>query len=204
MIDPIVFCCRAGFNGRDAMVLKVGDAVGNPIYMLLDRKRHVTQDGGAAGARDGEEVGEAGHHQAEVAARTSGPFVLQTFSISAADFDVVQSARHGFEASCEHNAIDRELLISGPHANGRDLDNRRAAQIYKRYVVAIVCNAGDTGYEVSLVCGLRICGLGARKQNAPLYDRLQFDSHADSQQEYFSVTAVSVVDIEVAHVAEKS
>src|SRR5438093_257903 len=79
-----------GFGRDDVEPLgaQVGDAVGQPIDMLLDRDDHVAQDARATGPRDEEQVREAGDRQTEVRARAGGPLLAQRQPGAAADLDL--------------------------------------------------------------------------------------------------------------------
>ena len=56
-----------GLDGRVAVLAQVGEAVGDPVHVLLDGHDHVAEHRRAARAGDGEEVREAGDGEAEVA-----------------------------------------------------------------------------------------------------------------------------------------
>ena len=56
-----------------------------PGDVLFDREQNITEQGGAAGAGDEEEVRKAFSRQTEIGDRTCGPFVPERPTISAAD-----------------------------------------------------------------------------------------------------------------------
>ena len=58
----------------DALLAHIGEAVGDPVDMLLDRDDHVRQHRRAARTGDDEHVGKARDHQAEIGLGPCGPF----------------------------------------------------------------------------------------------------------------------------------
>src|SRR5580765_8540248 len=82
------------------------DAACDPVDVLLDRRDHVGEDGGAAGTGDQEEIREARGPEPEVGAGAFGPLLPERPSAFAADVHGEERAGHGVEARREDDAID--------------------------------------------------------------------------------------------------
>ena len=90
----------------DAVLAHVGDAVGDPLDVLLDGVDHVGQHRRAAGAGDEEQVRETGHRQPEIGLRPLGPGLAEVRAARALDVDGEQRAGHGVEPGREHDGVD--------------------------------------------------------------------------------------------------
>ena len=101
-----------GFDALDAVARMCGDAVGDPLHVLLDRDRHVAQHRRAAGAGDGEQVRETRHLQAEIVARARCPGVRERQAVAAANVHAQQRAGHGVEAGGEDDDVQRDTRPS--------------------------------------------------------------------------------------------
>src|SRR5882757_3386459 len=76
--DPLFLGPLLRLDRLEAVLAYVGDAIADPVDMLLDRDDHVRQHRRAAGAGDEEEIGKARAHQAEIGFR---PFRHFWFSV---------------------------------------------------------------------------------------------------------------------------
>src|SRR5204862_1433858 len=85
VVDPGVLGLDGGVDRNEVSRPQVGDAVGDPVDVLLDRHEHVDEHRRAAGSGDGEEVREAGGRDAEVRARPGGPLVTELHAPGAGD-----------------------------------------------------------------------------------------------------------------------
>ena len=95
----------ASIDGQPVGV-EVGDAVGDPVDVLLDRHDHVGEHRRAARAGDREQVREAGGGQAEVGAGPGRPRVAQRTPSRPRDVGREQGAGHGVEAGGEHERVE--------------------------------------------------------------------------------------------------
>ena len=75
--DPGVFSCLRGFDLADLLIPQIVQTVDDPVDVLFDGLKHVGQYGGAARARDREEVGKFGDAKAQLTSRTICPLVAE-------------------------------------------------------------------------------------------------------------------------------
>ncbi len=134
MRDPALFGRRRGLDGTVAARAHEGDAVGDPVHVLLDRHDHVGQHRRAARAGHREQIGETRNAQPQPGARTRGPFVPQAQATAAADVDLQQAAGHRIEARGEDQAVQRVLLATCAHPGRRDRLDRRLRDIDQTHV----------------------------------------------------------------------
>src|ERR1700754_3128713 len=66
VLDPAVLRFPTRFDDIQIVPAHMGDAVGNPVDMLLDRDDHVAEDRGTTGAGNDEQIWKALAHQAEI------------------------------------------------------------------------------------------------------------------------------------------
>ena len=138
MVDPGVLGLDGGVDRNEVSRPQVGDAVGDPVDVLLDRHEHVDEHGRAARPRDGEQVRESRGRDAEVRARPGRPLVPQLHASGAGDIGAEQRPGHGVETGGEHDDVDGELVGRGPDAGRGDLGDRRGADVDESDVVAVV------------------------------------------------------------------
>src|SRR4029077_6797329 len=74
---PCVLCLRSRFDGRKLVSSHVGNALGDPFHMLLNRHRHVGKYRWTLRTSDHAHVWLACHSQAEVSLRPVLPFLRQ-------------------------------------------------------------------------------------------------------------------------------
>src|SRR5581483_10968810 len=129
------FGCRLA--GLDAVVAHMGDAVGNPLDVLLDRDGHVAEYRRTAGTSDSEEIWKAGNLQPEISARPRGPGIAQGHAIAAADVHPQERARHRVEAGGEDNDVKRVFARARLDTGGRDALDRVGAQVDEPDIVAV-------------------------------------------------------------------
>src|SRR3954468_11739927 len=72
----------------DAVLAHMGDAVSNPLDVLLDRHGHVAKHRRASRARYGEEIRKARNLQPEIGSWPGGPAFAQRHAIAPADVDL--------------------------------------------------------------------------------------------------------------------
>src|SRR5271163_195242 len=77
MLDPCVLCSFRRLDGSHVPLIEPGDAVGDPVDVLLDRVNHVGGHRWALRAADTEHVREPGDADPQVGARTPRPSVTQ-------------------------------------------------------------------------------------------------------------------------------
>ena len=135
--DPVVHRGLAGLDARQSFGAQMGDAVGDPLRMLLDRHRHVAQHRRAAGSGHHEKIRKACDLQAQIVARPRGPGVGQRATVGTADIHAQQAAGHRIEAGGEHDHVQWILGGSGADAVRRDALDRFGLEVDKRNVVTI-------------------------------------------------------------------
>jgi len=143
--DPSILRLLVRLDAAVAAVAQVDEAIGDPFHVLLDRDDHVRQHGGAAGARDREQVGKAGDAEAEIGAGAGAPLVAQLLAAPAADVDLQQRARHGIEARGEDDAVECVFLAADDQPSRRqpldpllaDVDQMHVRPIERFEVVRI-------------------------------------------------------------------
>ena len=138
MRHPLVLRIRLGFDGVEAAVAQRSKAVHYPVHMLLDGENHRGQHRRAARARDGEKVGKASRHQAEVGLGSRLPCMAQRLAAATRDVDLQQSAGHGVVTGREHDAVEFIERAAGLQTAGRDALDTLFAQVYQSDVVAVV------------------------------------------------------------------
>ena len=141
--------------------------------MLLDRYDHLGFHGWAAGAGDGEHVGEPGDHQTEIGGRPAGPFVRQGGAVADTDVDFFQRAGHRVEAGGEHDRVEFVFIHRRPQAGFRQFHYWIGSRVYQRDVVAVVR---------FVIIGIEAKALGADRmvlRRQPFRDRLVFDDAPD-------------------------
>ena len=135
--DPGVLGVPIRLDPLRAPAAQHGQAVGDPLHVLLDGEDHVAQHGRAARPGDEEQIGEARRHQPKIGARTRRPLAGQRRAVPPGDGDAGQRARHGVEAGGEDDAVQFVLGLRRLHARGGDGDQGRAAQVHKGDVRAV-------------------------------------------------------------------
>ena len=167
VINPIVLGILVGFHGSEIAAAHPGEAVGDPVDMLLDRDDHVAQHRRAAGAGDDEQVGKTRAHQAEIGFGTFRPFLVERLAIAAANIDFCNRTRHGVEAGRQHQRVDFVILIPGTHGVrqyrldriGFDVDQRHVRTVEGGKIIGIDADAFRSDRVIvglQQFCGVRI------------------------------------------------
>ena len=120
------------------MGVQVGDAVGNPVHMLLNGDDHIGEGRRAASPGNVEQVGKARHRQAEVIERAGFPFVLNPQTAAPAQVQPGMRAGHRIESGGQHQRIQRVGLAMGDQAGRGDFVNRMLADIHQLHIGAVV------------------------------------------------------------------
>ena len=68
----------------------------------------------------------------------AGTLLGRFLAVTALDVDPVERARHGVEPGGEHDDVELVLTVLGTDAGGRDLLDRRVANVDQRDVLAVV------------------------------------------------------------------
>jgi hypothetical protein len=134
---PGILCLGRRLDRLEVLCPQVGEAIGDPVDVLLDGDHHVADHGRAARSGDGEEIRKAGDGDAEVGTRSVGPLVPQRAASPAADVDAEQGAGHGIEAGGEDDAVEVVLGGPGSHTLRSDRLDWLAAEIDQGDVVAV-------------------------------------------------------------------
>ena len=106
--------------------------------MLFDGRQHIGQNRRAAGAGDGEQIGEIGHRQTQIAARPIGPAVGQADRADAADIDVAKRPGHRVETGGDHQHVDLMQRAVDHHAGFGHLFDRRRFDVDQADIVAVI------------------------------------------------------------------
>src|SRR6516225_3156414 len=129
---PRVLGLRSRFDGRELVSSHVGDALGDPLDVLLDRDRHVRQHRRALRAGNREQVRVAGYSHAKIGLRAILPFLRQHPAAAALDAEFLQRAGQRVEAGSDHNDVKWVLVAAGANAvRGYFLDRAVGARIYQ-------------------------------------------------------------------------
>jgi len=85
MVDPFGLCFWHRLDLRELLRPHVGQAVRNPIDMLLHRGGHVRKDRGAQRSCDREEIRKSRDADSKIGARAFRPCITKAASLSALD-----------------------------------------------------------------------------------------------------------------------
>ena len=107
----------------------MGDAVADPVDVLLDRDRHIAEHGRASGPRDHEHIGKAQGGDAEISLRSGGPLRIEPLAAASANVDSGQRASECVEASRENDGVECIGLIARADSSGHDLLDGRLSEI---------------------------------------------------------------------------
>merc|ERR1719163_2052830 len=166
VLDPLLRLLLLGLHALDAVRAHVGQAVRDPVHVLLNGDEHVGVHRGRAGPRDREEVREAGDAEAEVGAHAVLPRLLQADAVTAAEVDLREPPGHPVEAGGEDDAVELE---------GRAVLELQAARRHLRERVAR--NADEL--HVLAVEGLVVPRVDAHALRADLLPRLRAEELRD-------------------------
>ena len=142
MVPPVLFGRLGSFDAGVITRRHIADAVGDPFDMLFDGWQHIGQNRRAAGAGDGEQIGEIGHRQAEITARPIGPAVGQTGRADTADVDIAQGPGHRVEPGGDHQHVDLVQGAVDHHAGFGDPLDRRRLDVDQADIVTVI------GFEI--------------------------------------------------------
>ncbi len=165
---------RRRLDRGQTLLAHVGEAGAHPVHVLLDRHGHVRQHRRAARTGDGEEVGEAAGHQAEVRLRAVDPLAGERHSVAAPDVDGDDGAGHGVEPRGEDDDVELEgarCRVDALFGDGADgvlaqVDQADVGEVERLVVVGVEARA--LGAVEVVVRAERLRGLGIADDRADL------------------------------------
>ena len=141
-------------HARKTVLSHVCDALGDQVGMVLDGLKHVGQNARAGWTVHRKQVGEARHHQAQIALRAILPRVLKSDATGAGYIEGKQRSGDRIEAGGEHDQVEGIFLLGRLDPRLCDPLNRRFADVDQFNIVAV---------EGLIIIGVEAEPLGAER-----------------------------------------